>query len=44
MCLQKLEQLRQRSRVNNAYKPEGFPIDENGQSVNIRDYERDEDT
>ena len=30
--------------VNNAYKPtEGFPIDENGQSVNDRDYERDED-
>ena len=30
--------------VNNAYKPtEGFPVDENGQSVNDRDYERDED-
>ncbi len=30
--------------VNNAYKPtDGFPIDENGQSVNDRDYERDED-
>lgn len=30
--------------VNNAYEPtEGFPIDENGQSVNDRDYERDKD-
>ena len=30
--------------VNNAYAPtEGFPIDENGQSVNDRDYQRDKD-
>ena len=30
--------------VNNAYEPtEGFPIDENGQSVNDRDYLRDKD-
>lgn len=30
--------------VNNAYMPtEGFPIDENGQSVNDRDYMRDND-
>ncbi len=30
--------------VGNAYMPtEGFPIDENGQSVNDRDYERDKD-
>ena len=30
--------------VGNAYIPtEGFPIDENGQSVNDRDYERDKD-
>ena len=30
--------------VNNAYMPtEGFPIDENGQSVNDRDYMRDKD-
>lgn len=30
--------------VNNAYQPtEGFPIDENGQSVNDRDYMRDKD-
>lgn len=29
---------------NNAYAPtEGFPIDENGQSVNDRDYQRDKD-
>lgn len=30
--------------ANNAYQPtEGFPIDENGQSVNDRDYMRDKD-
>lgn len=30
--------------ANNAYAPtEGFPIDENGQSVNDRDYQRDKD-
>ena len=30
--------------ANNAYLPtEGFPIDENGQSVNDRDYQRDKD-
>ena len=30
--------------VNNAYEPtEGFPIDENGESVNDRDYKRDKD-
>ncbi len=30
--------------VNNAYEPtEGFPIDENGESVNDRDYKRDRD-
>ncbi len=30
--------------VNNAYEPtEGFPIDENGESVNDRDYKRDTD-
>ena len=30
--------------VNNGYQPtEGFPIDENGQSVNDRDYMRDKD-
>lgn len=30
--------------VNNAYQPtEGFPIDENGQSINDRDYMRDKD-
>ncbi len=30
--------------ANNAYTPtEGFPIDENGQSVNDRDYQRDKD-
>ena len=30
--------------VNNAYKPtEGFPVDENGESVNDRDYKRDTD-
>ncbi len=30
--------------VNNAYMPtEGFPVDENGQSVNDRDYMRDND-
>ena len=30
--------------ANNAYIPtEGFPIDENGQSVNDRDYQRDKD-
>ena len=30
--------------ANNAYEPtEGFPIDENGQSVNDRDYQRDKD-
>ena len=30
--------------VNNAYEPtEGFPVDENGESVNDRDYKRDKD-
>lgn len=30
--------------VNNAYEPtEGFPVDENGESVNDRDYKRDRD-
>lgn len=30
--------------VNNAYEPtEGFPVDENGESVNDRDYKRDTD-
>ena len=30
--------------VNNAFEPtEGFPIDENGESVNDRDYKRDTD-
>ena len=30
--------------VNNAFEPtEGFPIDENGESVNDRDYKRDKD-
>jgi N12 class adenine-specific DNA methylase len=30
--------------VNNAYEPtEGFPLDENGESVNDRDYKRDKD-
>ena len=30
--------------VNNAYDPtEGFPVDENGESVNDRDYKRDKD-
>jgi N12 class adenine-specific DNA methylase len=30
--------------INNAYEPtEGFPIDENGESVNDRDYKRDTD-
>lgn len=30
--------------VNNAYEPtEGFPVDENGENVNDRDYKRDKD-
>lgn len=30
--------------INNAFAPtEGFPVDENGQNINDRDYQRDQE-